>query len=216
MSRWPGHSLAGPQRGPQSLEILKAGSEQRPKPMARKRPPRSGQRPGERGRGERAGAGPLEAQARGRAPQPVQPSERERPGQVRSRGTQTRREWPRPSGPVQLPSGNTRKLASGSGAEGPLSPRARDPRGSKEAQPSGGRQSSAGFGWLPERRAPACDVESGAGGGAPRRSGYWNPLSSSLLPLAFQTRLDSGIRQSNFSVHAGGNRQEMVLEAGTG
>lgn len=51
--------------------------------------------------------------------------------------------------------------------------------------------------------------------GAPRgESGYWNPLSSSLLPLAFQTRLDSGIRQSNFSVHEEVTRQEMVLEVG--
>lgn len=145
--------------------------------MARRDRPRSGPASGEaRARGRGAGAGPLEAQAPGQAPQPVQPSEREGRDRYVARGTQTRREWPRPSGPVQLPSGNTRKLASDRGPRGHSPPRGLVTLGAarEAANPPAGARAVQALGGLQYSRSPAC-VESGGGGGAPRRERLLEP-----------------------------------------
>lgn len=134
-----GESLAWPlsrrstKGAPKPGEILKAGSEQRPKPMARKRPPQVWPSVrGSEGARERAGAGPLEAQAPGPGSAAGSAVRAGRPGQVRSQGNANQA---RVAQAVRAPSNS--RLATpvswlrigGRGAT--LSPRARDPRGSK-------------------------------------------------------------------------------------
>lgn len=155
---------------PKPGEILKAGSEQRPKPKIRKRPPHVWPSVrGSEGARERAGAGTLEAQAPGPGSAAGSAVRAGRPGQVRSQGNANQARMARA---VRAPS-NSRLGTPVSwlwtGAEETLSPRGLVTLGAAwEAQPSGGRQSSAGFGWLRTPRSFAC-VESGAGGGTTRR-----------------------------------------------
>ena len=141
VSRWPGPSLAGAQRGPPKPGgILKAGSEQRPKPMARERPPHVW--PRERGRAGEGGGGPAGgAGSRAGLRSRVSP-----PSGKAGTGTEPGERTPGASGPgpVRRPSRNTRKLALDRGRGATLTPRARDPRGS---------EGSATLRQAPEQRA---------------------------------------------------------------
>lgn len=186
---WP-LSRRSTKGAPKPGEILKAGSEQRPKPMARKRPaPGLAQRPGERGRAGEGGGGPA-----GGAGLPGGPGSAAgsavpagRPGQVRSQGNANQARVQGRPGPVQLPSGNTRKLASDRGPRGHSLPRGLVTLGAaREAQPSGGRQSSAGFGVA--ANAALTRLRGVGGGKGPAERAATGTL---LVPLScpFQTRL---------------------------
>lgn len=131
--------------------------------------PTSGPAYGGEGARERAGAGPLEAQAPGPGSAAGSALRARRPGQVRSQGNANQVPVARA---VRAPSNSRLGTPVNwlwTGAEGPPSPRGLVTFGAaREAQPSGRRQSSARFGWLRTPRSPAC-VESGGGGGTPRR-----------------------------------------------